>query len=85
MVMNRKRQRLQERRAVGEPGSREDNAALDPCTDSTSTAVNIENWPIEARKDIPHSHFASSCSQPDFPRRGVFCDLCVGFVPLKNL
>lgn len=85
MVMNRKRQRLQERRAVGEPGSREDNAALDPCTDSTSTAVNIENWPIEARKDIPHSHFASSCSQPDFPRQEVFCDLCVGFVPLKNL
>jgi len=53
---------------VGEAGTREDNVALDLCPDSVSTAVNAENWPIGARKEIPRSHFASSCSQLDFPR-----------------
>lgn len=65
--------------------NRADNVALHPCTDSASTAVNTENWPIEARKEIPHSHFTSSCSQPGFLRQGVSCDLFSGFVPPQKL
>lgn len=62
-----------------------DNAALGPCTDCTSAAVNVENWPSEARKEIPCSHCASSCSQADFLRRGVFCDLFRGgFCPSRK-
>lgn len=62
-----------------------DNVALDPCPDSTSRAVNTESWPVKAGKEIPHSHFSSSWSQPDFPRRGSSVTFSLALSLHKNL
>lgn len=65
--------------------SRADNAALDPWTDSTSRAVNTESWPVEAGKQIPHSYFTSSWSQPHFPQRGSSVTFSLALSLHKNL